>query len=119
MAFKKILGRLVESVPGAKGAILADWEGESVDQVARMDDYELKVIGAHKGVILANLRDVVRRLEGSDLKEIVVTSAGMQIIIMPVTPEYFLVLTLDRSDALGRALFEARRCVVSLRDEIL
>jgi predicted regulator of Ras-like GTPase activity (Roadblock/LC7/MglB family) len=119
MPFKKILGRLVESVPGANGAILADWEGEAVDQVARMDDYELKVIGAHKGVILTNLRDVVRRLEGSDLKEIVVTSARMQIVIMPVTPEYFLVLTLDRSDAFGRALFEARRCVVLLREEIL
>jgi hypothetical protein len=38
---------------------------------------------------------------------------------MPVTPEYFLVLTLDRSDAFGRALFEARRCVVLLREEIL
>jgi len=119
MAFKRILGRLVESVPGANGAILADWEGEAVDQVARMDDYELKVIGAHKGVILTNLRDVVRRLEGSDLKEIVVTYDLMQVIIMPVTHEYFMVLTLDRSDALGRALFEARRCIALLRDEIL
>lgn len=119
MAFKRILGKLIESVPGANGAILADWEGEAVDQVSRIDDYQLKVIGAHKGVILSNLRDVVQRLEGSDLKEIVVTSDRMQVIIMPVTPEYFMVLTLDRSDALGRALFEARRCVVQLRDEIL
>ncbi len=51
MAFKRILGKLIDAVPGSCGALLADWEGEAVDQVARMDDYELKVIGAHKGII--------------------------------------------------------------------
>jgi predicted regulator of Ras-like GTPase activity (Roadblock/LC7/MglB family) len=119
MAFKRILGKLIAAVPGSCGSILTDWEGEAVDQVGRMDDYELKVIGAHKGIIFNNLRDMVRRLEGGDLKEIVVTAARMQVIVMPVTPEYFLVLALERNDVLGRALFEARRCVVLLRDEII
>ncbi len=119
MAFKKILGELVERVPGARGAILADWEGEAVDQVARMDDYELKVIGAHKGVILTNLRDAVRRLEGSDLTELVVTTEKSQTLVMPITHDYFLVLTLGRGDVLGRAIFEARRCLPRLRAEII
>lgn len=119
MTFKRILGALLTAVPGADGAILADWEGEAVDQVTSMDDYRLKVIGAHNGVILANFRDVVRRLDGSELKEIVITSGRMRIVIMPITQEYFLVLTLARNDALGRALFEMRRCVVRLQNEIL
>ncbi len=118
MPFKAILGELVERVPGALGAILADWEGESVDQVARMDDYELKVIGAHKGVILANLRDAVRRLEGSELTELVVTTEKSQTLVMPITHEYFLVLTLGRGDALGRAMFEAKRSLARLKAEI-
>lgn len=119
MAFKRILGRLVDAVPGACGAILADWEGEAVDQVASMDDFELKVIGAHQGVILTNLREVVRRLEGNDLREIVVTASLKQVVILPVTPDYFLVLALERGAPLGRALFEARRSVVLLRNEIV
>jgi predicted regulator of Ras-like GTPase activity (Roadblock/LC7/MglB family) len=118
MPFKGLLGRLVNTVPGALGAIIVDWEGEAVDQVARMDDYELKVLGAHKGVILEHLRGAVARLEGVDLEELVITTAQTQTVIMPVTREYFLVLTLARRDALGRALFEARRCVVRLREEI-
>jgi predicted regulator of Ras-like GTPase activity (Roadblock/LC7/MglB family) len=118
MAFKEILGKLVAAVPGATGAILADWEGEAVDQVARMDDYQLKIIGAHQGVILSRLRELVRRLEGCDPKEIVVTSADVEVLVMPVTHEYFLVLTLERGESFGRALFEARRCVVRLKKEI-
>ena len=118
MSFKKILQDLLERVPGGQGAILADWEGEAVDQVARMDDYELKVIGAHKGVILYNLRDVVKRLAEDDLQEIVITTEKFQTVVMPVNQDYFVVLTLSRGDALGRALFETRRCINILRREI-
>ena len=118
MSFKALLGQLVTSVPGAQGAILADWEGEAVDQFGLMDDYELKVIGAHKGVILHNMREVVTRLGDDRLSEIVITTSHAQTLVLPVTNDYFLVLTLDRSDSLGRALFEARRCTQALMREI-
>jgi predicted regulator of Ras-like GTPase activity (Roadblock/LC7/MglB family) len=118
MPFKELLGRLVAGVPGARGAIIADWEGEAVDQAGEMDDYDLKVIGAHKGIILHNLRDVVVRLGDDRLAELVITTADTQTLVLPVTNDYFLVLTLGRADALGRALFEARRCVLELRKEI-
>jgi predicted regulator of Ras-like GTPase activity (Roadblock/LC7/MglB family) len=116
--FKPLLKSLVERVPGAQGAIIADWEGEAVDQVGIMNDYDLKVIGAHKGVILHNIREVVDRLGDDELKEIVITTKETQTLILPVTKEYFLVLTLDRSDMLGRALLEARRCIQALYREI-
>lgn len=118
MPFKKLLQALVERVPGAQGAILADWEGESVDHVGQMDGYELKVIGAHKGVVLHNLRQVIDRLGNDDLREIVITTRQAQTLIIPVTKDYYLVLTLDRCDMLGRALMEARRCVQALYREI-
>jgi predicted regulator of Ras-like GTPase activity (Roadblock/LC7/MglB family) len=116
--FKTLLNSLVERVPGAQGAIIADWEGEAVEQVGIMDDYDLKVIGAHKGVILHNMREVVDRLGNDELKEIVVTTKEAQTLILPVTKDYYLVLTLDRSDMLGRALLEARRCIRALYQEI-
>lgn len=118
MPFKTLLNSLIESVPGAQGAVIADWEGEAVDQVGIMDDYDLKVMGAHKGVILHSMREIVDRLGDDDLKEIVVTTRQAQTLILPVTREYYLVLTLDRSDMLGRALLEARRCIRALHREI-
>jgi len=116
--FKPLLNVLIERVPGALGAIIADWEGEAVDQVGTMDEYDLKVIGAHKGVILHSMREVVDRLGDDELKEIIITTKKAQTLVLPVTKDYYLVLTLDRSDMLGRALLEARRCIQALHQEI-
>ncbi|MCK4536452.1 MAG: roadblock/LC7 domain-containing protein [Desulfuromonadales bacterium] len=118
MPFKTLLRDMIERVPGAQGAILADWEGEAVDQVGLMDDYDLKLIGAYKGVMLTNLRDVASRLNNDQLKEIIITTERAQMLVLPVTLEYFLVFTLNRSDVMGRALFEARRCIQALQKEI-
>jgi len=118
MPFKKLLSDLVASVPGGLGAILVDWEGEAVEQSGAIDEYELKVIGAHKGIILDNLRAAVARSEGNALEEICITTARVQTLILPITNEYFLVLTFGRGELYGRALFEARRCLEKLKREI-
>jgi len=118
MPFKTLLGDLVARVPGGLGAILVDWEGEAVEQAGQIDEYELKVIGAHKGIILDNLRTAVARSEGNTLEEICISTARVQTLILPVNSEYFLVLTLERGEMYGRALFEARRCLEKLKKEI-
>lgn len=118
MSFKTLLEQLLTRVSGARGAIIVDWEGEMVDHAACMDRYDLQVLGAHKGVILANLRNAVRRLGDEEIEEVVISTAVGQTLILPLTHEYALILTLERGDALGRALFEARRCVAELRREI-
>lgn len=118
MSFKVPLQEMLDRIPGAQGAILVDWEGEAVDQVGVMDEYDLKLVGAYKGVILTNLRNVASRVSDDQLQEIVITTEHAQLIVLPVTLEYFLALAIDRSDVLGRALFEARRCLRTLRREI-
>lgn len=118
MPFKQLLNELIDSVPGASGAIIADWEGEAVDHVARMDDYELRVIGAHKGIILGNLRQVMNRLQDDQLQEVVIATSDAQVLILPVTHDYFLVLVTQREAVIGRALYASRLCVEELKKEI-
>ena len=118
MSFKPVLEDLLERVPGSLGAIFADWEGEAVDQVSRIGEYELKVIGAHKGIILTNMRQAMRDLDSDDLEEIVVTTEKTQTLIIPITRDYYLVLTLQKEASFGRALFEARKTIQTLRKEI-
>jgi len=119
MSFQHILSNLLDRLPGALGVILADWEGEAVDHVSRIGDYEIKVIAAHKGIILTNMRQAMRDLDCDVLEEIIVTTERSQTLILPVTKDYYLVLTLPRGESFGRALFEARRTIAQLRREIL
>ncbi|MDT8421828.1 MAG: roadblock/LC7 domain-containing protein [Desulfuromonadales bacterium] len=118
MPFKKTLNEMLELVPGSLGAIIADWEGEAVDQVARMDDYDIKILGAHKGIILTRLREALDRVEGGELEEVLIRSDQNHTLVAPLTEDYFLVLTLSPEAMLGRASFALRRCVAQLREEI-
>jgi len=119
MPLKAFLNELTEGVPGALGAILADWEGEMVDQVSKMDDFELKVLGAHKGIILNLLREALEGGEETDVQEIIISTDQTQTLVMPITGDYFLVFTMQRGEeVLGRARFLVERCVRRLRKEI-
>lgn len=117
MPFKSLLSRLLEDIPGALGAIIIDWEGESVDQVARMDEYEIKVFGAHKGVVLSLLRDALARVDSGELEEVLIRTGNNKTLIAPLTVDYFLILTLGPESIAARAAFKMRRCVAELRSE--
>ncbi|GAB4298364.1 MAG: roadblock/LC7 domain-containing protein [Desulfuromonadia bacterium] len=116
--FTEILKRLVESIPGATGAILADWEGESVAFYTSGDDFQLKVIAAHKGIIMGHLRRIHDQLAPGELEEMVITSESLQIITGAITRDYSLVLT--RHPTIPRAVVmrQFRKSIDELRKEI-
>ncbi|KIH77055.1 Predicted regulator of Ras-like GTPase activity, Roadblock/LC7/MglB family [Geoalkalibacter ferrihydriticus] len=114
MSLNTILTNIVDQIPGALGAILVDWEGEAVEHVSHMDDFELKLLGAHHGIILENLRQVAQRLDKTDVEEIVVQARRLRVLISPVSPEYFLVLTLQRRSLIAHA----RSVVESYRERL-
>ncbi|WP_298269215.1 roadblock/LC7 domain-containing protein [Geobacter sp.] len=118
MPFKAILADLVESVPGATGAILADWEGEAVEQTALHDDFELKVVGAHKGIILNQMKDLQSKLSGDTVRDAIITTAHQHVIVGAVGKDYSLVMTLVREAIPARALFRFRQTIELLAKEI-
>jgi predicted regulator of Ras-like GTPase activity (Roadblock/LC7/MglB family) len=116
--FKTILRELVESTPGATGAILADWEGEAVEQHCLYDDFELKVIAAHKGILLNRMKEVHASFSGDEPCDAVITTATQHILTGFVGPEYSLVMTLERGAVVGRALYRFRAALKVLEKEI-
>lgn len=119
MPFKNLLEEMLSNLPGSIGAIIADWEGEAVDQVARVDDYEIKVLGAHKGIILTRLREALQRLDGGALEEVLIQFDKGKTLIAPLSEDYFLVLTVGPEVMVGRAAFVMRKCAEQLRLEIV
>lgn len=118
MVFKTILTDLVQSVPGASGAILADWEGEAVEQYAMFDDFEMKIIGAHQGILLNRIREIQERFAEDSVREVVITTARLHVIVGAVGKDYTLVMTLARESLPGRAIFHFRGAAGLLAKEI-
>jgi predicted regulator of Ras-like GTPase activity (Roadblock/LC7/MglB family) len=116
--FKDILRDLVEATPGASGAILTDWEGEAVVCHCGEDEYEMKLIGAHKGIILNRIKDVQRRASHGDVCEAVITTECQHFIIGAVGSDYSLIMTLRRDSLIARAQYQFQKSVKLLEKEI-
>ena len=118
MPFKTILRELVESIPGATGAILADWEGEAVEQFCHYDDYELRVIAAHQGIVLNRMREIHAAFPGEEVCDALITTATQHILTGFIGPDYYLVMTLDRGAVVGLARYRFRMALKILEKEI-
>ena len=117
MPFKLLMNRLLEDIPGALGAIIIDWEGEAVDQVTQTEEYDIKVLGAHSGIILSLLREALSRVDGGHLEEVVIHTGQHKTMIAPLTEDYLLVLQLESKAITARAAYVMRPYVDELRSE--
>jgi len=117
-AFTPILQRAVERVPGAIGAIFADWDGEAVDLAGTSRREEMLYIGAHYGVILNNVQSLLRLFHFGEAVEIVLQHDKVDLCVHAVGDGYYVVLAIDSSGHLATALRETRLCADGLRREM-
>ncbi|MBK8254625.1 MAG: hypothetical protein IPK82_18395 [Polyangiaceae bacterium] len=104
--FTEILDRLVVTTPGARGAALVDFEGETVDYAGWVDPYELKVAAATWLIALAE----VAVTSFSSFTQIVVRAARSSFVLRRINNDYALVFVLHARAAFAvsdRALAEA------------
>jgi predicted regulator of Ras-like GTPase activity (Roadblock/LC7/MglB family) len=116
--FGDILQRMVEGVPGAVGAVFADWEGEPVDQFAHVPPLEIQLVGAHWGVVFNGATECLRRLGAGSVEELWVEGEHALVLVRRVTEQYFVVLATLPSVHLGTARRELARSAEILKGEM-
>ena len=118
MSFEIILKELVDRVPQAVGAILVDWEGEAVLEYCHCDPYDLRFIAAHKGIILARLKEMQTAEQVGAIRDVVVTSTNGHVIIGRIDQDYSLVLNVARSVPVALPLYHFRQAILELQKGI-
>ncbi|WP_224985151.1 roadblock/LC7 domain-containing protein [Geomonas agri] len=118
MPFKRLLTTLVESVPGGNGAILADWEGEAVEQFSHGDPFEMKVTAAHWGILLTQLKGLHEKFTTGAVQETVISTDEQYTIVGGIGDDYALVMTMDRTALPLLALKRFRDTAQLLHKEI-
>jgi predicted regulator of Ras-like GTPase activity (Roadblock/LC7/MglB family) len=118
MPFNAIINELVDRTPGATGAILADWEGEAVVQYCQADDYELKVLGAHSGILFNIMKEIHGQFDDGGVEDAVIATDLCRVVVGAVGPDYCLVMTVDPTAIVGQALYHFRQARERLHKEI-
>jgi len=116
--FKKLLTTLVETVPGATGAILADWEGEAVEQHCEGDLFEMKVTAAHWGILLTRLKELHGKYAAGAVHESLISTDQQHVLLGAIGDEYALVMTLSHQALPLVALRKFRETAGLLKKEI-
>jgi predicted regulator of Ras-like GTPase activity (Roadblock/LC7/MglB family) len=117
-AFGDILKSIVERVPGALGAIFADWDGEMVDQFAHMPAIDIQLVGAHWGVVLNQASRSTKTCGFGDVKELLIEGEHGMVLIRSVTDRYYVVLTAKSDVHLATARRELERGAATLLGEM-
>jgi predicted regulator of Ras-like GTPase activity (Roadblock/LC7/MglB family) len=117
-AFTGILRRAVEKVPGAIGAIFADWDGEAVDSFTPGGREEVHLLGAHYGVILNQVQSALHLTHFGEAEEIIVLHQKVDLVLRAVDQHYYFVLALRAGSHLATALRETLVAASALRAEM-
>ena len=118
MPYMNILKKLVDCTPDSVGAILVDWEGEAVQEYCHCDPYDIRFVAAHKGIILAHLKELHNSGRVGLIDDVVITTSDCHLIIGCIDDDYSLVMSIGRSCPVGLALYHFRRAVAELKKEI-
>jgi predicted regulator of Ras-like GTPase activity (Roadblock/LC7/MglB family) len=118
MPFMNILQKLVDRTPDSVGAILVDWEGEAVQEYCHCDPYDIRFVAAHKGIILARLKELHKSGRVGLIDDVVITASDCHLIIGCIDDDYSLVMSIGRSCPAGLALYHFREAVKELKKEI-
>ncbi|MBI5588219.1 MAG: roadblock/LC7 domain-containing protein [Deltaproteobacteria bacterium] len=117
MPFKAILQDLALKA-GATGAIMLDREGEVVASCAQNDSLQIDLIGAHHGIILNIIQDASTRSDFPEVSSVSISTDSAKLSISSIKEGYYLVVALEKRRPIGKTLFESRRAIKKIEEEM-
>ena len=124
-SFTPTLARVLQDIPDTLGVIFAAQDGEAVDHVVEtlpdartLDDYTLQVLGAHAGVILNHVQNVLHLYHFGDCELLVITCEEMVLFLHALKDDYFLVLAATPDVHLAKATQAITAAAQQLLEEL-
>jgi len=115
--FSTLLQRLVSDLPGSRGAVFVDWEGEAVG-TAGGDIEAVRLMGAHWGVVYSLLQRSLARRQSRPCDGLVLGFEDRQVVSQPVAEEYLVVCDTARETSPARALSLCSDAAARIREEM-
>jgi predicted regulator of Ras-like GTPase activity (Roadblock/LC7/MglB family) len=116
-AFTEMLRGAVDRVPGARGAVFLDVEGEAVDEFTESSRTGIQLVGAHLGVVLMLARERLATRLGEP-REVLIEAQHAIILVLSIDDRYLAVLEADADSSVGLMRRELGRAVRALQEEM-
>ncbi|MCA9634757.1 MAG: roadblock/LC7 domain-containing protein [Myxococcales bacterium] len=107
------LQKIVESTPGAQGAILMDADGIAIDQYMGDGNADVETIAMEFSARFAELRKAARSLELGKIADITL-KAERATMVVRFLGEFYIVLVLDTNGNMGKGRWKLRSSAAEL-----
>jgi predicted regulator of Ras-like GTPase activity (Roadblock/LC7/MglB family) len=115
--FGDLLESISEKVEGTLGAVVMGMDGISVEKCLHDRSANIESLAAEYTPLLKASYTAAQDIGQGPLQELIVSTDLNVIAIRMITPEYFLLLLLNKDGNIGRARFELRKAKQALVKE--
>jgi predicted regulator of Ras-like GTPase activity (Roadblock/LC7/MglB family) len=113
----QILDDLITSVRGASAAIFLDGDGEAIVQAGETKK-DIKLLGAWNEIYLDRIKEITGRLRLGSVKAVLFSLDEGNELIVPVDPDYCLILFMSSYADIRNAMTELDKSIVLLKKDI-
>ena len=116
--FEAHFQRVLQRVEGSRAVAVIGIDGIPVSRMGTAEAPDLDLVTAMLADAAGRLRRASEEIDTGDLDEVLLSMGRHAFVLHTVTPEYLLLLVLERGGSLGRARFELRRIARLIRDDL-
>jgi predicted regulator of Ras-like GTPase activity (Roadblock/LC7/MglB family) len=113
----QILDDLITSVRGASAAIFLDGDGEAIVQAGETKK-DIKLLGAWNEIYLDRIKEITGHLGLGSVKAVLFSLDEGNELIVPVDPDYCLILFMSSYADIRSAMTELDKSIVLLKKDI-
>jgi predicted regulator of Ras-like GTPase activity (Roadblock/LC7/MglB family) len=113
----QILNDMINSVVGASAAMFLDGDGEYIVQAGESDT-DMKIMGAWKEIHLDRIKEITGRLQLGSVKAVLFSLDRGNELIVPVEPDYCLILFMSSYTDIRQAMTEVEKAIVRIKKDI-
>lgn len=119
MAFLEILKDLVGGVKGAVAATIMCTDGLHLEKYQQGDaGMDVDVLGIEYSKVIDEIKTAASVLRLGSLEEIVVTTAGAEVLLRLVTPDYYMVFVMNSNENVSKARYLLGRAALKVKAEL-
>jgi predicted regulator of Ras-like GTPase activity (Roadblock/LC7/MglB family) len=115
--FGPLLESITEKIEGSMGAVVMGMDGISVEKFLPDGSANVESLAAEYTPLLKASYTATQDIGQGPLQELIVSTDSNVVAIRMITPEYFLLLLLNKDGNIGRARFELRKAKQALAKE--
>ena len=118
MSFQDMLQELVDGIEGGAAATLMGTDGIAVTQYAAAKGFDVETVGIEYGKVIDEIKNASALLNLGTVEEVIVTTAGMDVLLRMVADEYYIALLIKKDSGTGKARFLLRKAAARAAREL-